>query len=56
MYIDVNEVIRVRIETDEFVDEEPGPPKAAEGVRIERTTTRAPYSITVSYTSNFVLT
>jgi DNA-directed RNA polymerase III subunit RPC8 len=29
MYIDASEVIRVRVEADEFVDEEPGPPKAA---------------------------
>lgn len=49
MYIDSTEVVRVRVEVDEFVDDEPGPPKATEGVRHERETGRAPYSIIVSH-------
>lgn len=50
MYIDAGEVMRVRVEADEFFDDEPGPPKAAEGVmaaKVERR--RPPYSIIVSY-------
>ena len=50
MYIDANEVLRVRVESDEFFDDEPGPPKAAEGVlqtKVERR--RAPYSMIVSH-------
>ena len=47
MYIDQNEVVRVRIETDEFYDHEPGPPKAADGVKIDQTGSKAPYTITV---------
>ena len=49
MYIDSTEVVRVRVEVDEFVDDEPGPPKATEGVRHEREAGRAPYSIIVSH-------
>jgi DNA-directed RNA polymerase III subunit RPC8 len=49
MYIDTGEVLRIRVEADEFVDEEPGPPKAAEGVRVERVAMRAPYAITVGF-------
>lgn len=48
MYIDSGEVMRVRVETDEFYDDEPGPPRASEGVmgaKAERR--RPPYSITV---------
>lgn len=54
MYIDTNEVVRVRVEADEFYDDEPGPPKALEGVMNgpgqakEREGRRAPYTITVS--------
>jgi DNA-directed RNA polymerase III subunit RPC8 len=32
MYIDTNEVVRVRVEQDEFYDDEPGPIKVVEGV------------------------
>ncbi|KAJ2913672.1 hypothetical protein MD484_g6738, partial [Candolleomyces efflorescens] len=32
MYIDTNEVVRVRVEQDEFYDDEPGPAKVVEGV------------------------
>ena len=48
MYIDQNEVVRVRVETDELYDDEPGPPKAAEGVVVRRELRRPPYTITVS--------
>lgn len=48
MYIDQGEVVRVRVEVDEFYDDEPGPPKAAEGVTVKREVRRAPYSIIVS--------
>lgn len=48
MYIDQGEIVRVRVETDEFYDDEPGPPKAAEGVVIKREARRAPYTIIVS--------
>lgn len=49
MYIDAGEVVRVRVEADEFYDDEPGPPKATEGVIAaqEREGRRAPYTITV---------
>jgi DNA-directed RNA polymerase III subunit RPC8 len=47
MYIDQSEIVRVRVEADEFYDYEPGPPKAAEGVKIERTGSKAPYTIIV---------
>jgi len=47
MYVDQNEIVRVRVETDEFYDDEPGPPKAAEGVKIERVGRRAPYTVIV---------
>ncbi|KAF9231463.1 RNA polymerase III subunit Rpc25-domain-containing protein [Melanogaster broomeanus] len=48
MYIDQGEIIRVRVEADEFYDDEPGPPKAAEGVAVNREVRRAPYSIICS--------
>ena len=32
MCIDASEVVRVRVEADEFYDDEPGPSKAQEGV------------------------
>lgn len=49
MYIDAGEVLRVRVELDEFYDDEPGPPKATEGVQQAPTEQRRPpYSITVS--------
>jgi len=40
--------VRVRVERDEFCDDEPGPPKAAEGVHISGQARRVPYTITVS--------
>ena len=52
MYIDTAEIVRVRVESDEFYDDEPGPPKAAEGVmqaKAERR--RPPYTIIVSLLS-----
>ncbi|KIM90162.1 hypothetical protein PILCRDRAFT_811890 [Piloderma croceum F 1598] len=48
MYIDQNEVVRIRVEADEFYDDEPGPPKAAEGVQVRRELRRAPFSIICS--------
>ncbi|THH32705.1 hypothetical protein EUX98_g1498 [Antrodiella citrinella] len=50
MYIDAGEVVRVRVEADEFYDDEPGPPKATEGVHQAPSTEgrRAPYTITCS--------
>jgi len=50
MYIDQNETVRIRVEADEFYDDEPGPPKAAEGVQVRREQRRAPFSIIVSIT------
>jgi DNA-directed RNA polymerase III subunit RPC8 len=51
MYIDAAEIVRVRVESDEFYDHEPGPPpKALEGVRVAREQKKAPYTITVSQT------
>jgi len=49
MYIDASEIVRVRIESDEFHDDEPGPPKAAEGVMLAKAERRRPpYSIVCS--------
>ena len=49
MYIDAGETLRVRVESDEFCDDEPGPPKAAEGVMIAKAERRRPpYTIVVS--------
>ncbi|KIM68256.1 hypothetical protein SCLCIDRAFT_1209673 [Scleroderma citrinum Foug A] len=48
MYIDQGEIVRVRVETDEFYDDEPGPPKAAEGVAIKREARRPPYTVICS--------
>ncbi|KAF7967734.1 hypothetical protein HWV62_33252 [Athelia sp. TMB] len=48
MYIDQNEIVRVRVEADEFCDDEPGPPKATEGVQVRREAGRAPFSIVCS--------
>jgi len=47
MYIDQGEVIRVRVEAEDFYDDEPGPPKMAEGVQVLREPKRAPYNIIV---------
>lgn len=52
MYIDQGEIVRVRVEADEFYDDEPGPPKAAEGVVIKREARRAPYTIIVRVDKN----
>ncbi|PFH50983.1 hypothetical protein AMATHDRAFT_176172 [Amanita thiersii Skay4041] len=48
MYIDQGEVIRVRVEADEFYDDEPGPPKALEGVTVKHEPKRAPYVVICS--------
>ena len=48
MYIDQGEVVRIRVEADEFYDFEPGPPKAQEGVAVKHEPKRAPYVIIVS--------
>lgn len=53
MYIDTGEIVRVRVETDEFNDDEPGPPKATDGVQQARDESRRPpYTITVSNTAD----
>ena len=54
MYIDAGEVVRVRVESDEFHDDEPGPPKAHEGVQQAREVRRPPYAITVCPLSPFL--
>jgi len=48
MYIDQGETVRVRVEADDFFDDEPGPPKATEGVSVQREAKRAPYNIVCS--------
>ncbi|KIL62118.1 hypothetical protein M378DRAFT_129227, partial [Amanita muscaria Koide BX008] len=48
MYIDQSEVIRVRVEADEFYDYEPGPPKAQDGVVIKHEPKRAPFVLICS--------
>lgn len=48
MYIDQGEVVRVRVEADDFFDDEPGPPKMADGVQVHREAKRAPYNVVVS--------
>lgn len=56
MYIDQNEILRVRVESDEFYDDEPGPPKAKEGIMVQREEDRgrrAPYSVVVRFQSLF---
>lgn len=47
MYIDAGDIVRVRVESDEFHDDEPGPPKAHEGVQQVQENRRPPYVITV---------
>jgi len=47
MYIDRGELVRVRVESDEFYDDEPGPPKAAEGVVVQRPLRRSPFQVIV---------
>jgi DNA-directed RNA polymerase III subunit RPC8 len=48
LYIDQGEILRVRVERDEFCDDEPGPPKASEGVLIGGPARRVPYTVIVS--------
>lgn len=48
MYIDQGEIMRVRVETDEFCDDEPGPAKVVEGVAQEVKRGRAPYVVVCS--------
>lgn len=48
MYIDQGEVVRVRVEADDFFDEEPGPPKMAEGVQVRKEAKRAPFNVVCS--------
>ena len=48
MYIDSGEVVRVRVEADDFCDDEPGPTKASEGaVAAAQLPRRAPYVVCV---------
>jgi DNA-directed RNA polymerase III subunit RPC8 len=56
MYIDQGEVVRVRVESDEFYDDEPGPPKHTDGVQIMQESRRPPYSVIVSVTVHYHLT
>lgn len=46
LYIDRGETVRVRVEDDEFHDDEPGPPKSVDGVWAKKPR-RPPYEITV---------
>ena len=55
LYIDQGEIVRIRVERDEFCDDEPGPPKAAEGVHISGPARRVPYTVTVSLLPSFRL-
>ncbi|KAJ6561167.1 hypothetical protein DFH09DRAFT_1316283 [Mycena vulgaris] len=49
MWIDKGEVVRVRVETDEFYDDEPGPIKMADGVQVVREVqAQAPFTVTCS--------
>jgi len=48
LYIDRGETVRIRVEYDEFHDDEPGPPKAVDGVYSKAKAKRAPYEITAS--------
>ena len=36
MYVERDEIIRVRVESDELYDDEPGPPKLTEDVQVKR--------------------
>lgn len=54
MYIDQGEIVRVRVETDEFYDDEPGPPKAQEGIQVVREARRPPYNVTVCVYPSFL--
>ncbi|KAH9039292.1 polymerase III polypeptide H [Lactarius pseudohatsudake] len=46
LYIDQGEIVRARVERDDFCDDEPGPPKASEGVLISGEARRLPYTVT----------
>ncbi|KAG8927141.1 DNA-directed RNA polymerase III subunit rpc25 [Tulasnella sp. 418] len=48
LYIDLGEMVRIRVEYDEFHDDEPGPPKAVEGVYKKTEPKRPPYEIIAS--------
>ncbi|KAG8898948.1 DNA-directed RNA polymerase III subunit rpc25 [Tulasnella sp. 403] len=48
LYIDKGEVVRIRVEYDEFHDDEPGAPKATDGVYTPSVQKRSPYEITAS--------
>jgi hypothetical protein len=50
LYINQIEIVRVRVVRDEFCDDEPGPPKATEGVpiRVQGQARRLLYTVTVS--------
>lgn len=49
MYIDSGEVVRLRVEADDFCDDEPGPTKVSEGVATGALQPRrAPYVICVN--------
>ncbi|EDR07509.1 uncharacterized protein LACBIDRAFT_250573 [Laccaria bicolor S238N-H82] len=49
MYIDQGEILRVRVEADQFCDDEPGPQKFVEGVGAEaKGRVRAPYNVVCS--------
>ncbi|KIM33099.1 hypothetical protein M408DRAFT_326752 [Serendipita vermifera MAFF 305830] len=50
LYIELDAPIRFRVEGDEFYDDEPGPPKASEGVRVDltREPKKPPYRIFAS--------
>ena len=49
MYLDQGEILRVRVEADQFCDDEPGPQKFVEGVGAEaKGRVRAPYNVIVS--------
>ncbi|KAJ7132209.1 RNA polymerase III subunit Rpc25-domain-containing protein [Mycena epipterygia] len=48
MWIDKGEVVRVRVESDEFYDDEPGPIKMAGGVQVVKIQARAPFTVTCS--------
>jgi len=46
LYIDQGEIVRARVESDDFCDDEPGPPKASEGVLISGEARQPPYTVT----------
>ncbi|KAF5391714.1 hypothetical protein D9757_001661 [Collybiopsis confluens] len=48
LYIAQGAPIRLRVEADEFFDDEPGPPKAQNGIAVKTEAKRAPYSIIAS--------